>query len=162
VDLLERLQHALADHYRLEHELGRGGMATVYLAQDLKHARRVALKVLRPEIVPALGADRFLREIAIAARLQHPHILEGFHSWARAAGLRKRPVLLRRPLPSWARTRTLLIQSRYRRGSGSGQVARKRSLTEHRCPLPCPKMPAFARRNGSSRPHRLARFPPRL
>jgi hypothetical protein len=56
---------------------------------------------------------------------------------------------------SWARTRTLLIQSRYRRGSGSGQVARKRSLTEHRCPLPCPKMPGSARRNcsrnGSSR-----------
>jgi eukaryotic-like serine/threonine-protein kinase len=80
VDLLERLQHALADHYRLEHELGRGGMATVYLAQDLKHARRVALKVLRPEIAPALGADRFQREIAIAARLQHPHILGLFDS----------------------------------------------------------------------------------
>jgi eukaryotic-like serine/threonine-protein kinase len=80
VDLLERLQHALADHFRLEHELGRGGMATVYLAQDLKHARRVALKVLRPEIAPALGADRFQREIAIAARLQHPHILGLFDS----------------------------------------------------------------------------------
>jgi serine/threonine protein kinase/tetratricopeptide (TPR) repeat protein len=80
VDLLERLQDALADHYRLEHELGRGGMATVYLAQDLKHARRVALKVLRPEIAPAIGADRFQREIAIAARLQHPHILGLFDS----------------------------------------------------------------------------------
>jgi serine/threonine-protein kinase len=68
VDQLERLQHALADRYHLEHELGRGGMATVYLAQDFKHDRRVALKVMRPEIVPALGADRFQREIAIVAR----------------------------------------------------------------------------------------------
>jgi eukaryotic-like serine/threonine-protein kinase len=56
---MERLSAALADRYRIERELGAGGMATVYLAQDLKHARRVALKVLRPEIVPALGADRF-------------------------------------------------------------------------------------------------------
>jgi serine/threonine-protein kinase len=80
VDLRERLQHALADRYRIERELGRGGMATVYLAQDLKHTRSVALKVLRPEIAPALGADRFQREIAIAARLQHPHILGLFDS----------------------------------------------------------------------------------
>ena len=77
---LERLTTALADRYRIERELGRGGMAMVYLAQDLKHARRVALKVLRPEIAPALGADRFQREIAIAARLQHPHILGLFDS----------------------------------------------------------------------------------
>jgi TolB-like protein/tetratricopeptide (TPR) repeat protein len=80
LDLLERLQHALADCYQIERELGRGGMATVYLAEDLKHGRRVALKVLRPEIAPALGADRFHREIAIAARLQHPHILGLFDS----------------------------------------------------------------------------------
>jgi TolB-like protein len=82
VDLLERLQTALADRYRIERELGRGGMATVYLAYDLKHGRRVALKVLRPEIAPALGVDRFQREIAIAARLQHPHILGLFDSGA--------------------------------------------------------------------------------
>jgi serine/threonine-protein kinase len=74
-DLLEQLQAALADRYRVERELGRGGMATVYLAEDLKLGRRVALKVLRPELSPALGADRFLREIRIASRLQHPHIL---------------------------------------------------------------------------------------
>jgi eukaryotic-like serine/threonine-protein kinase len=80
VNLLERLQHALADRYRIERELGRGGMATVYLAQDLRHHRRVALKVLRPELSPALGADRFVREIAIAGRLQHPHILGLFDS----------------------------------------------------------------------------------
>ena len=69
------LAGALAGRYRVERELGRGGMATVYLAHDLKHDRPVALKVLRPEIAAALGADRFLREIAITARLDHPHIL---------------------------------------------------------------------------------------
>jgi serine/threonine-protein kinase len=77
----------LADRYRVERELGRGGMATVYLAEDLRHGRRVALKVLRPEIAPALGADRFQREIAIAARLQHPHIIGLFDSGATAGML---------------------------------------------------------------------------
>jgi hypothetical protein len=71
----EGLQAALIDHYRLLRELGRGGMATVYLAVDLKLGRQVALKVLRPEILVALGKDRFVREIEIAARLTHPHIL---------------------------------------------------------------------------------------
>ena len=70
-----RLTAALAGRYRIERELGRGGMATVYLAHDLKHDRPVAIKVLRPEIAAALGAERFLREIAITARLDHPHIL---------------------------------------------------------------------------------------
>src|ERR1044071_9605759 len=74
-DPLALLKNALADRYAIERELGRGGMATVYLAQDLKHPRQVALKVLRPEVAGALGADRFLKEIALAARLQHPHIL---------------------------------------------------------------------------------------
>jgi eukaryotic-like serine/threonine-protein kinase len=85
VDLLERLQAALAGRYRIERELGRGGMATVYLAEDLKHGRRVALKVLRPEVSNALGADRFLREIGIAGRLQHPHILS-LHDSGEAGG----------------------------------------------------------------------------
>ena len=80
MSLLERLTTALAERYRIERELGRGGMATVYLAEELKHGRRVALKVLRPEITPALGADRFHREVAIAARLQHPHIVGLFDS----------------------------------------------------------------------------------
>ncbi len=66
---------ALADQYAIERELGRGGAATVYLAQELKHGRRVALKVLRPEVAAALGADRFLREIRTVAALQHPHIV---------------------------------------------------------------------------------------
>jgi len=69
------LAAALAGRYRLERELGAGGMATVYLARDAKHDRLVALKVLRPELAAALGAERFLREIRITANLQHPHIL---------------------------------------------------------------------------------------
>jgi len=66
---------ALADRYVVERELGRGGMATVYLAEEKKHGRKVAIKVLRPEITAALGTERFLREIGIAARLAHPHIV---------------------------------------------------------------------------------------
>ena len=72
---LTRLRSALADRYLIERELGRGGMATVYLARDLKLGREVALKVLRSEVAAALGPDRFQREIEIAARLNHPHIL---------------------------------------------------------------------------------------
>ena len=76
----QHLQGALSSQYSLERELGRGGMATVYLAQDLKHDRVVALKVLHPELAAALGPDRFLREIKLAARLNHPHILPLFDS----------------------------------------------------------------------------------
>src|SRR5437867_13384029 len=75
IDPLARVQAALAGRYTIERELGRGGMATVYLAQDRKHHRPVAVKVLKPELAAALGPERFLREIAIAARLNHPHIL---------------------------------------------------------------------------------------
>jgi serine/threonine protein kinase len=71
---------ALADRYRIERELGQGGMATVYLAEDLKHQRRVAIKVLRPELAAALGAERFLREITTTANLRHPHILPLYDS----------------------------------------------------------------------------------
>ena len=74
-DVLERLKAALADRYRIERELGSGGMATVYLAEDVRHERQVAIKVLRPELAASLGADRFLREIKITANLNHPHIL---------------------------------------------------------------------------------------
>lgn len=73
--ILDRLTSALSAHYRVLRELGSGGMATVYLAEDLKHQRNVAVKVLRPELAAALGSERFLREITIAAHLQHPHIL---------------------------------------------------------------------------------------
>ena len=74
-DILARLTTALADRYRIERELGQGGMATVYLAQDLKHDRQVAIKVLRPELAAVIGAERFLSEIKTTANLQHPHIL---------------------------------------------------------------------------------------
>jgi serine/threonine-protein kinase len=76
----DRLAAALADRYRLERELGQGGMATVYLAHDLRHDRRVAIKVVHPELTALLGADRFLAEIKTTAALQHPHILPLFDS----------------------------------------------------------------------------------
>src|SRR5436309_8934494 len=79
-DQRDRLTAALAGRYVIERELGSGGMATVYLAHDVKHHREVALKVLRPELAAALGPDRFLREVEIAARLNHPHILALYDS----------------------------------------------------------------------------------
>jgi serine/threonine-protein kinase len=85
-DLREHLQSGLADRYRIERELGRGGMATVYLAIDLRHDRPVALKVLHPELATTLGPDRFQREIQLAARLQHPHVLTVLDSGETAAG----------------------------------------------------------------------------
>ena len=75
-----RLTAALADHYLIERELGAGGMATVYLAEDLKHHRKVAVKVLRPDLAASLGPERFLREVTIAANLQHPHVLPLYDS----------------------------------------------------------------------------------
>jgi serine/threonine-protein kinase len=74
-DVTGRLSTAIADRYRLERELGQGGMATVYLAEDVRHERKVALKVLRPELAAVIGAERFLNEIKVTANLQHPHIL---------------------------------------------------------------------------------------
>jgi serine/threonine-protein kinase len=79
-EILERLAAALAERYTIERELGEGGMATVYLAEDLKHDRKVALKVLKPELAAVLGADRFVQEIKTTASLQHPHILPLFDS----------------------------------------------------------------------------------
>jgi eukaryotic-like serine/threonine-protein kinase len=83
---LDRLESALAGRYSIIRELGRGGMATVYLADDLKHRRQVAIKVLRPELGSLLGADRFAREIQIAAGLNHPHILPLYDSGAGKRG----------------------------------------------------------------------------
>src|SRR5688572_2801083 len=79
-DALNRLNAALTDRYRIVRELGAGGMATVYLAEDLRHHRQVAVKVLRQDLAASLGAERFLREIEIAARLHHPHILPLYDS----------------------------------------------------------------------------------
>ncbi|MGH2400007.1 MAG: serine/threonine-protein kinase, partial [bacterium] len=81
-----RLQDLLSGRYRIERELGRGGMATVFLAEDLKHHRPVAIKLLNPELAAAIGAERFLREIEIAARLNHPQILP-LHDSGAAEGL---------------------------------------------------------------------------
>jgi serine/threonine protein kinase len=80
VDLFEQLQERLASSYVLEREIGRGGMATVYLARDIKHDRRVAVKVLNPELGAVLGVERFLSEIKVTANLQHPNLLPLFDS----------------------------------------------------------------------------------
>ncbi len=79
-DPITRLNEALEGRYRVERELGEGGMATVYLADDIKHERKVALKVLKPELAAVVGAERFLAEIKTTANLQHPHILPLFDS----------------------------------------------------------------------------------
>ncbi|MES2124340.1 MAG: protein kinase [Gemmatimonadota bacterium] len=81
-EILERLRSALRETYAVEQQVGEGGMATVFLAEDLKHHRKVAIKVLRPELSATLGAERFLREIEMAARLQHPHIVPVYDSGA--------------------------------------------------------------------------------
>ncbi len=81
-DSVHRLSLALADRYRIERELGQGGMATVYLAEDVRHHRKVAVKVLHPELSAVIGSERFLKEIELTANLQHPHILPLFDSGA--------------------------------------------------------------------------------
>ncbi len=85
-DAFERLTTALAEQYAIEREAGAGGMATVFVARDLKHDRHVALKVLKPELAVVLGVERFLSEIRVTAHLQHPHILPLFDS-GQAGGL---------------------------------------------------------------------------
>jgi serine/threonine-protein kinase len=86
MDLISNLDSALAGRYTIERELGRGGMATVFLARDLRHERNVAIKVLQPEVTHTIGGDRFLQEIRLAARLSHPHILPLYDS-GEAGGL---------------------------------------------------------------------------
>jgi Tol biopolymer transport system component len=98
-DITEQLSSALADRYRIERRLGEGGMATVYLADDLKHDRKVALKVLRPELGVVLGAERFLQEIKTTARLQHPHILPLYDSGSTASAPGGAPGLLYYVMP---------------------------------------------------------------
>ena len=84
--VLTQLNSALAGRYAIEREIGHGGMAMVYLAHDIRHHRHVAVKVLRPEIAALLGTERFLREIEIAAQLNHPHILP-LHDSGEAGGM---------------------------------------------------------------------------
>jgi serine/threonine-protein kinase len=79
-EAVSRLAAALADRYVIERELGQGGMATVFLAEDVRHRRKVAVKVVHPELAAVLGAERFLSEIHVTAALQHPHILPLFDS----------------------------------------------------------------------------------
>src|SRR2546430_1077365 len=98
--VLEDLSAALGERYTIDRVLGRGGMATVYVAEDLRHSRQVAIKVLRPDVAAAIGAERFLREITIAARLTHPHVL---------------PLLDSRPAPG-----SLYYLMPYERGRGGG------------------------------------------
>ena len=86
-ELRAQIQAALAERYTLDRELGRGGMASVVLARDLQHDRMVALKVLHPELASTVGADRFKREIRVAARLQHPNILSVLDSGEAASQL---------------------------------------------------------------------------
>src|SRR5690349_8021855 len=81
-NLTTEMRAAFADRYRIERELGAGGMATVFLAHDIKHDRDVAIKVMHPEIAQSLGTERFLREIAMTANLRHPHILPLYDSGA--------------------------------------------------------------------------------
>jgi serine/threonine-protein kinase len=76
----ERLESAMDGKYRIERKLGEGGMASVYLAEDIKHKRKIALKILKPELAAVIGAERFLSEIRTTANLQHPHILALFDS----------------------------------------------------------------------------------
>jgi serine/threonine-protein kinase len=83
---LDSLEAALADRYRIERELGEGGMATVYLADDLRHERQVALKVLKPELAALLGAERFLSEIKTTAALRHPRTWRAKPSETGSAG----------------------------------------------------------------------------
>jgi serine/threonine-protein kinase len=89
VGSLDQISAAVTDRYRVEREVGRGGMATVFLAHDRKHHRPVALKVLHPHLSANLGPERFLREIQIAAGLQHPHIVPLYDS-GQASGLERR------------------------------------------------------------------------
>ena len=105
LDLLDHLQVALDRRYTIQHEIGHGGMAVVYLAEDHRHERTVALKVLQPRFSEVLGADRFLREIKVAARMHHPHLLPLYDS-GEAGGL----PLLRDPYVEGGSLRQRLTQ----------------------------------------------------
>ena len=125
------LADALRDHYRLERELGRGGMATVYLTHDIKHERLVALKVLHPELAAILGPERFLREIKLTARFQHPHILTVLDSGEIVAGRESR-VSSDRPATRDSQPATLLW---YTMPYIAGESLRQRLTREPQLPL---------------------------
>jgi serine/threonine protein kinase len=132
-DELARVRAALADKYSIEREIGAGGMATVYLAEDLKHDRRVAVKVLRPELAAALGPDRFPREIKILARLQHPHILPLLDS-------AKRTVPSITPCPIWVASRSVSASTAKDRCPHRKQSASSRSHRRARVSARAPRL----------------------
>src|SRR5689334_4539062 len=108
-EAFDHLRAALADHYTLERELGQGGMATVYLARDVRHNRHVAIKVMHAELALRIGAERFLKEIETTANLQHPNILPLFDSGrveapasGRLSGPVTVPVMISVVEPTWA------------------------------------------------------------
>ena len=121
-DDFDLLKTALADRYALEREIGAGGMATVYLAEDLKHHRKVAVKVLRPELAAILGTERFHREIEIAANLNHPHILPLLDS-----GTVEAPPATRPPLRPSAPLFTLSQRERSKSGRKRKPNRRRRN-----------------------------------
>jgi serine/threonine protein kinase len=151
-DDLERLRAALAGRYVIEEELGRGGMAIVYRASDVRHHRTVAIRVFAPELAAALGPDRFLREIGIAARLSHPHIVPLFDS-GQADGLLfyVMPCVMGESLRQRLRREKQHIWSRPSSGIADTQGLTPRS----------PSTWAFARTSASCRPRRRSAGPRR-
>ncbi len=142
-DPLTHLTTALAERYQIERELGHGGMATVYLARDLKHHRAVAIKVLRPELAHVLGPERFLREIEIAARLQHPLILPVFDSGAEASQDNSAGQVL------WYAMPFIAGESLRDRINSERQLSRRRSRADRRRSGPGAGLRSWARRNPS-------------
>ena len=118
-DRLPELKAALSDRYRVDRELGAGGMATVYLARDLRHDRDVALKVLRAELAESIGRQRFLREIRLAAGLTHPHILPVYDS-GEASGF----LYFMMPVMQGQTLRDRLLRARVIRRAPQDQTAR--------------------------------------
>src|SRR5438046_1339835 len=143
--MIEQLRAALHDRYTIEREIGAGGMARVFLAIDLKHHRQVALKVLRPEVSGAVGSERFLREIQIAATLLHPHVLP-LHDSGEANGL-----------PYYVMPYVVGESLRHRRTS----AARPKRSSPKSSPLPrppsAPSAPGFRRKWSRSSRARLRR-----
>jgi serine/threonine-protein kinase len=125
----ERLALGLESRYRVEHELGRGGMATVYYAWDIRHDRPVALKLLHPELAVTVGPERFQREIKVAARLQHPHILT-VHDSGEIPGTGNSPVLLWFTMPyvEGETLRDRLVRERQLQVEDAVRMARESAL----------------------------------
>ena len=136
LDPIATLRDALADRYTIERELGRGGMATVFLARDLKHDRPVALKVLHPELAASLGPDRFQREIRVAARLQHPHVLTVLDSGAVGTAGGSERLWFTMPYVQGESLRERLVRERQLPVDDALRVAREAARASARADLP--------------------------